>query len=260
MTRAWQESEQTSETKRIEAMRIRGEATRPLELSEDVSKAVSTLRRVLARRANHFLYFPRDAYIHGAVAQVGDTIAPNGVLARLVDTSKIDIEAYVLETQVSRLEVGMPAQVRFDSAAGELYRGEVVAITPAVLASFVPVVRPNFDSNWIKVSQRVPVVVRLDPLRPSQKLPPVGSSSEVTFYPGEARSGPSNDIAPLPAAAASRGRSGPNEPRPSTVEDEVAAISRDLATAVRTKILTSFPADARCRESVAALLTQWRPK
>lgn len=179
--RSQQESQQLFQSRRLEAALMYGNAFRQLSDADEVAKAISELRLILAARSKYFVYLPDDAFVYGAVSQAGDTVAEDNVLVRLVDVNTEYVEAYVLEAQVEKIKVGSVARVQFDSSIDQHYGAKVIAIAPAVAATFTPVVRPNFDSNWIKVSQRIPVVLQLDKLSASQRPPAIGTSAEVTF-------------------------------------------------------------------------------
>jgi membrane fusion protein (multidrug efflux system) len=233
------------ETRSLEASRLRSDALRPLLLSDAVGQAVVGLRKALASKSRHFIYVPRDSFVYGPVARRGDTVAEGTVLARLVPKGPIEVEALVLETQLADLQPGTEALVHFDAVAEPARRGTVVAVTPAIAAMFAPVVRPNMDSNWIKVNQRVPVVVRLDNVD-ADHMPPLGSSSEVTFFPGRTRS--------LDETAATAS----SAPEAADVDAELMASVDDIMNRTQALAIEATAGVSQCTQSISRLWNSWK--
>ena len=72
------------------------------------------------------------------------------------------IEANFKETQLANLSVGQPATVKLDAVPGRSFHGHVIGIGSGTGAQFSLLPAQNATGNWVKVTQRVPVRVRLD--------------------------------------------------------------------------------------------------
>ena len=93
------------------------------------------------------------------------------------------IEANFKETDLDHMRVGQPAEVTLD-ASPELKRtGRVESIGAGTGAEFSVLPAQNATGNWVKVTQRVPVRIRLD--KPADRRLIAGLSAEVTIDTGE---------------------------------------------------------------------------
>jgi multidrug resistance efflux pump len=92
----------------------------------------------------------------------------------LVDAESLYVEGYFEETKLGRIHVGDPVRVT-PMGPGAALRGRVESVTAGIAdrdrstgPNLLPSVNPNF--NWVRLPQRVPVRVRLDPLPPGARL------------------------------------------------------------------------------------------
>ena len=81
----------------------------------------------------------------------------------LVSDSDIWIEASPKETELTFVRTGQPATVTVDTYPGIEWKGHVESISPASSSSFSLLPAQNTTGNWVKVVQRIPLRVRLDP-------------------------------------------------------------------------------------------------
>jgi membrane fusion protein (multidrug efflux system) len=77
------------------------------------------------------------------------------------------------------LAQGQPAKVVFDAAPGKTFTGKVEAIGAGTGAEFSLLPAQNATGNWVKVTQRVPVRIKLDDAEGAAALAS-GLSAEVT--------------------------------------------------------------------------------
>jgi hypothetical protein len=91
----------------------------------------------------------------------------------------------MLESQLKEVKLGQRAEVHVDGfARNEVLHGYVESIVPATAATFSPVQRNVSDSTWIKVGQRIPVIVRITDKLPLGRIM-VGQSVDVTLQAGQ---------------------------------------------------------------------------
>ncbi|HWC19983.1 MAG TPA: HlyD family secretion protein [Terriglobales bacterium] len=120
--------------------------------------------------------------LHGIVghrtAEVGQYLQPGQALMSLVDIDNVWITANFKETQLKNMKPGQPVDVRVD-ATGRDYKGKVLAIGGASGARFSLFPPENATGNYVKVVQRIPVRIVLDPdqnkdhlLRPGMSVEP----------------------------------------------------------------------------------------
>ena len=117
--------------------------------------------------------------------------AGHPVLA-LVEAESLYVEGYFEETKLARIHTGDPVLVT-PMGPGAALRGRVESLAAGIAdrdrstgPNLLPSVNPNF--NWVRLPQRVPVRVRLDPLPPGARLV-AGQTVTVQVLPGAARPG-----------------------------------------------------------------------
>jgi len=105
----------------------------------------------------------------GVVSQVaslnaGQFIATGTTIASLIETGSTWIEANFKETQLAALHEGMPVEVSIDAYPGATFAGTLESIAAATGSEFALVPAQNATGNWVKVTQRVPVRITVEPL------------------------------------------------------------------------------------------------
>jgi membrane fusion protein (multidrug efflux system) len=96
--------------------------------------------------------------------QLGDRIAPGATLMAIVPLERMRVEANFKEVQLRRMRIGQPASVTADLYGGKVeYHGTVQGIGMGTGAAFALLPAQNATGNWIKVVQRVPVRIALQP-------------------------------------------------------------------------------------------------
>ena len=80
------------------------------------------------------------------------------------------------------VRIGQPAEVTSDLYGGKVtYHGKVAGLAGGTGAAFATIPAQNATGNWIKVVQRVPVRVQLDPAELAARPLQVGLSMNVTI-------------------------------------------------------------------------------
>lgn len=82
------------------------------------------------------LYAPADGIVENRILEPGDMASPSTPVYTMALTSPLWVRAYVPETQLGRLSLGMSAAITTDSFPGRRYRGWVGYIAPT--AEFTP--------------------------------------------------------------------------------------------------------------------------
>jgi membrane fusion protein (multidrug efflux system) len=117
----------------------------------------------------------------------GQYVNAGATALALVADGALWIEANYSETDLTHVRTGQPATVRIDTYPGHGWRGVVESLAPATGAEFAILPPQNATGNWVKVAQRVPVRIRLDP---APDAPPLraGLSAHVSIDTGYRRS------------------------------------------------------------------------
>ncbi len=128
-----------------------------------VRAALSELDRARYNLSQTTVTAPTDGVIYQAASfRQGAMVAAGQAVFALVDTSDLWVDANFKETQLGSITVGQTAEVTFDMAPGRPFTGTVEAIGAGTGAEFSLLPAQNATGNWVKVTQRVPVRIRLD--------------------------------------------------------------------------------------------------
>ena len=130
------------------------------------------------------------APVSGTVSRApkpGQYLAAGATALALVADGALWIEANFTETDLTWIRVDQPVRVRIDTYPGRTWRGSVDSLSPATGAEFSVIPPQNATGNWIKVSQRVSVRIRIEP---QPDAPPLraGLSAQVSVDTGRRRS------------------------------------------------------------------------
>ena len=107
---------------------------------------------------------PIDGIVARRQVQVGQRVAQGTSIMTIVPLSKVYVEANFKERQLRRVKPGQPATLTADIYGGDVeYHGRVVGFSGGTGSAFALIPAQNATGNWIKVVQRVPVRIELDP-------------------------------------------------------------------------------------------------
>ena len=125
---------------------------------------------------------PMDGVVSQRRVQVGQRVAQGVPIMTIVPVAQVYVEANFKERQLRRVRPGMPAEVTTDLYDGDVtFHGKVVGIAGATGASSAIIPAQNATGNWIKVVQRLPVRIALDPKELAEHPLRVGLSAEATI-------------------------------------------------------------------------------
>jgi membrane fusion protein (multidrug efflux system) len=107
---------------------------------------------------------PIDGVITRRNVQIGQRVAPGTALMLIVPIGQLYVDANFKEGQLDRVKVGQQVTLTSDLYGGDVeYHGKVVGLSGGTGSSFALIPAQNATGNWIKVVQRLPVRVALDP-------------------------------------------------------------------------------------------------
>jgi len=104
----------------------------------------------------------------------------------LVSTRHLWAEGNPKETELTWVAPGNPVDVTVDTYPGHVWHGVVESISPASGSEFSVLPAQNTSGNWVKVVQRIPLRIRLDPNSGSAVLR-AGMSVILSIDTGHAR-------------------------------------------------------------------------
>jgi membrane fusion protein (multidrug efflux system) len=143
------------------AAALGGNLQTPLQQLPEYRSAQAAVEKARFDLANASVYAPEDGIVGTHDLQVGEYLNPGQVAMPIVATAPVWIEANFKETDLARLRVGQPAQVKVDSYPGVKWNARVASISPSSGAEFSVLPAQNASGNWVKVVQRIPVRLEL---------------------------------------------------------------------------------------------------
>ncbi len=129
-----------------------------------VLAAIAAYRRAAIVRGHMRITAPIDGVVAQRTVQVGQQIAAGTPLMAIVPLDRLWVDANFRETQLKDLRIGQPATLVADTYGDDvIYHGRVVGVGAGSGNAFALLPPQNASGNWIKIVQRVPVRIALDP-------------------------------------------------------------------------------------------------
>jgi membrane fusion protein (multidrug efflux system) len=126
---------------------------------------------------------PADAIVAHEDLRPGAWVQVGVPVFDVISRHDIRVEANFKETDLSEVRAGQPAEITVDTYPGRVFHGHVASIAPATGAEYALLPAQNASGNWVKVVQRIPVRVAIDP---EDGAPPLraGMSADVEIVTG----------------------------------------------------------------------------
>jgi membrane fusion protein (multidrug efflux system) len=135
-----------------------------VENHPDVREAEAELRNAWLAQSRTVLPAPVTGMVARRSVQVGQRVAPGNTLMNVVPLDQVWVEANFKEGQLREMRVGQPVTLTADLYGSNVtYHGKVVGLDAGTGSAFALLPAQNATGNWIKVVQRVPVRIALDP-------------------------------------------------------------------------------------------------
>ncbi len=127
----------------------------------DAAAAVRTAYLTLSRTE---LPAPVAGFIARRNVQLGQRVSPGTPLMAVVPLDQVWVDANFKEPQLARMRVGQPVTLTADLYGSHtVYHGAVAGFGAGTGSAFSLLPAQNATGNWIKIVQRVPVRIALDP-------------------------------------------------------------------------------------------------
>ena len=154
----------------------------PIEKQPAVEQAATQVRNAWLALQRTKIVSPVDGYVSRRSVQIGSQITPSTPLMAIVPSSGMWIDANFKETQLADMRIGQPAKVTADFYGKDVvFNGTVVGLDMGTGSAFSLLPAQNASGNWIKVVQRLPVRIVLDPAQLEERPLRIGLSTEVTI-------------------------------------------------------------------------------
>ena len=118
---------------------------------------------------------PVDGWVAARNAEEGQTLTAGQAVVTVSPANRIYVTANYKETQINRIRPGMPVDVSVDACGGAKVRGSVIGFAPVAQNALSSMPSLAAPTNFVKVTQRVPIRISLPK-----------NAGSCTFRPGTA--------------------------------------------------------------------------
>jgi membrane fusion protein (multidrug efflux system) len=147
----------------------------------DVMAAAAQVRAAWLDDQRTTLVAPVSGYVAERSVQVGQRVQPGTPLMAVVPLHQVWVDANFKETQLRDMRIGQPASLTSDLYGGGVtYHGHVQGLGVGTGSAFSLLPAQNATGNWIKIVQRLPVRITLDPKELDKHPLRVGLSMNVS--------------------------------------------------------------------------------
>jgi membrane fusion protein, multidrug efflux system len=143
-----------------------------------VARAAAEVRAAYLDYQRTVLPAPVSGFVAKRRVQLGQRVSPGTALMAIVPLDQVWVDANFKEGQLKNIRVGQPVRLTAD-ANGVEYHGTVAGFGAGTGAAFALLPAQNATGNWIKVVQRLPVRIALDPAELEAYPLAIGLSMEV---------------------------------------------------------------------------------
>jgi len=151
-----------------------------VEQHPNVQRAAARVRETYLGYARTSLPAPMTGYIAKRSVQLGQRVAAGTPLLSIVPLNALWIDANFKEVQLTHMRIGQDVTLESDLYGSDVeYHGKVAGLSAGTGAAFALLPAQNASGNWIKVVQRVPVRITLDPKELAAHPLRVGLSMQV---------------------------------------------------------------------------------
>ena len=152
-----------------------------VEHHPNVERAAAAVREAYLNLQRNELPAPVAGQVARRTVQVGQRITPGTPLMSVIPLDQVWVEANFKEGQLRKMRIGQPVKLSADLYGSHVeYDGRVAGVGAGTGAAFAILPAQNATGNWIKVVQRVPVRIELDPQQLAAHPLRVGLSMEAT--------------------------------------------------------------------------------
>ncbi|WGS43602.1 efflux RND transporter periplasmic adaptor subunit [Burkholderia sp. JSH-S8] len=130
----------------------------------NVLASAAKVRDAYLANARNTLPAPVTGYVAKRSVQVGQRVSPGTPLMSVVPLNSVWVDANFKEVQLKHMRIGQPVELTADIYGSSfVYHGKVIGFSAGTGSAFSLLPAQNATGNWIKVVQRLPVRVELDP-------------------------------------------------------------------------------------------------
>ncbi len=175
-----------------------------IETHPQVLRAAARVEESYLALSRNSVPAPVDGQVARRSVQIGQRIAPGTPLMAVVPLDQVWVDANFKESQLHGVRLGQPVSLHADLYGKSVeYHGRIAGLAAGTGAAFALLPAQNASGNWIKVVQRVPVRITLDPKELAEHPLRVGLSMQVEVDTHAEGQGPLGAAPAAPVASTS---------------------------------------------------------
>lgn len=141
---------------------IDGDLRTPIEQQPSVLAAAARLKRAEINQSYTVVAAPADGVVTRVQQlQIGGYVNASQTVFWLL-SGEPWVEASFKESQLARMRIGQPVDIRIDAYPDKVFKGRVASFSPGTGSTFSALPAQNATGNWVKVTQRLPVEIAFD--------------------------------------------------------------------------------------------------
>ncbi|MFD2645027.1 HlyD family efflux transporter periplasmic adaptor subunit [Pseudomonas japonica] len=145
-----------------------------------VQAAAAELRQAYLSNARTTLVAPVTGYVAKRTVQLGQRLEPGTATMAVIPLDQLWIDANFKETQLRNMRIGQAVEISTDLYGSEVkYSGTIDSLGAGTGSAFALLPAQNATGNWIKIVQRVPVRVHINPEQLARNPLRIGLSTTV---------------------------------------------------------------------------------
>ncbi len=141
-------------------------------LVHQARELTATRDRAALDMADRTIRMPFPGVVDRIFVDPGEYVLAGQRILLVHNPEEIRIEANVKETDIRFFQIGTPVRVTVDAWPGRVFEGRVDRLVQSATSEFALLPSPNPSGNFTRITQRLPLRVRLDPASPPGLLRP----------------------------------------------------------------------------------------
>jgi len=152
-----------------------------VESHPEVKAASAQLQQRYLDHLRTVVTAPVSGYVARRTVQLGSHVSSGDALLSVVPLEQVWIDANFKESQMREMRIGQPVDIVVDLYGKKVpYRGTIESLGIGTGSAFALLPAQNATGNWIKIVQRLPVRVQLEPDNLASHPLRIGLSTKVT--------------------------------------------------------------------------------
>ena len=152
-----------------------------VETHPRVAAAAAKVKEAFLNIARTTIVAPLRGYVAKRSVQLGAQVAPGTALLAVIPLDNLWVDANFKESELENVRIGQPVTLRADLYGSDVrYSGRIAGLAAGTGGTFALLPAQNATGNWIKIVQRVPVRITLDPATVAEHPLRIGLSMRAT--------------------------------------------------------------------------------